>query len=109
MTDDWPAGLDALAAAPAHHALMLENDEVRVLDTRIAPGDTTPVHTHRWPAVLYVVSGGDFVRHDADGNVIASGTLTTGAALWSAPFPPHALENAGDTEIRTINVELKQA
>src|SRR4051794_13843515 len=107
--DDWPAELDALVAAAAHHSLVLENEHVRVLDTHIGPGETTPVHTHRWPAVLYVVSGGDFVRRDADGNVLATGPLTPGDAVWSAAFPPHSLENAGRTEIRTINVELKRA
>lgn len=43
-TDQWPAALDALTAAPEQgHALLLENDDVRVVRTRIAPGETTPV------------------------------------------------------------------
>ena len=49
MSDtNWPPELDALIAAPKQHRLLLENDRVRVLDTEIAPGDRTPVHTHRW-------------------------------------------------------------
>jgi len=35
----WPEELDALRAAPRQHRLMLENDRVRVLDTRVAAGD----------------------------------------------------------------------
>jgi hypothetical protein len=31
----WPDSLDAVVAAPKHHQLVLENDRVRVLDTRI--------------------------------------------------------------------------
>jgi len=31
----WLDSFDALAAAPAYHRLLLENDEVRVLDTRV--------------------------------------------------------------------------
>ena len=31
---------------------MFENDRVRVLEVRIAPGETVPVHTHRWPALI---------------------------------------------------------
>jgi quercetin dioxygenase-like cupin family protein len=46
----WPDRLDAVLAAPRHHRVVFENDRVRVLDTRIAPGDTVPIHTHRWPA-----------------------------------------------------------
>ena len=36
------------------------HERVRVLETRIEPGDATPVHTHRWPNVQYVLSGTDF-------------------------------------------------
>jgi hypothetical protein len=38
--------LDAMAKAPGHHEVLLENDKVRVLDTRVSPGDRTPVHAH---------------------------------------------------------------
>lgn len=52
MTDEkiswpWPEEQDALAAAPLHHKLLFENDQVRVLDTRITPGETTALHTHQ--------------------------------------------------------------
>jgi hypothetical protein len=40
---EWPEEHDALRAAPKHHALLFENDAVRVLDTNIAPGDTVPL------------------------------------------------------------------
>lgn len=113
-TEDWswPPHLDALAAAPAYHALLFENDRVRVLDTRIPPGHTVPLHTHQWPSVLYVLSASDFVRRDADGRVLvdsrtASNAAAAAVALWSAPLPPHTLENVGDREIRVISVELK--
>jgi hypothetical protein len=110
----WPEALDALEAAPAHHALLLENDHVRVLDTRIPPGDTVPLHTHRWPSVLYVISHAPFVRRDAEGRVLVDtrggGPAASGPpALWSAPLPPHTLENVGDREIRVISVEVKHA
>ena len=40
----WPDSLDALTAAPESHRLLFENDEVRVLEARIAPGETTGLH-----------------------------------------------------------------
>jgi hypothetical protein len=55
MTDD-KLELDAMTAAPEHHEILMENDQVRVLDTRLGSGERTPVHTHRWPATLYVMS-----------------------------------------------------
>ena len=50
----WPDELDALTAAPKHHRRLLENERVRVLEVRIGPGEIVPVHTHRWPSVIYM-------------------------------------------------------
>jgi len=41
----WPDSLDALIAAPDHHSLLFENEHVRVIRTRIFPGQIVPVHT----------------------------------------------------------------
>lgn len=108
----WPDSLDALTAAAESHRRLFENETVRVLETRIEAGQTTPVHTHRWPGVLYILSIGDFVRRDGDGTVLVDtreeGTLPVpGAVIWSAALPPHTLENVGATEIHVIGVELK--
>lgn len=104
--------LDALVAAPIHHRLAYENERVRVLETLVLPGQTVPLHTHEWPAALYVLSGGDFVRRNAEGEVMldsrAAGLcLEIGMALWSDPLGPHTLENVGSTPIRIIATELK--
>jgi len=109
----WSDELDALTAAPGNHQLLLENDRVRVLRTTIPIGARTPVHTHRWPSVEYVLSATNFVRRDADDNVLfdtrtADAEPRVSAVLWSDPFPPHSLENVGDSELRVIMVELKQ-
>ena len=79
---EWSDELDAVVAAPAHHHVLLENERVRVLETRIVPGDATPVHTHRWPNVQYVLSGADFVRYDRDGGV-ALDTRAVWLARWA--------------------------
>jgi hypothetical protein len=109
---EWPDELDALTAAPGNHDLLLENDRVRVLLTTIPIGAATPVHTHHWPSVEYLITASDFVRRDADGNVlldtrVADSTPEASDVLWSDPFPPHSLENVGDTELRVIMVEIK--
>jgi len=108
----WPASLDALVAAPRHHTLLLETDRVWVLETHIPPGEVVPVHTHRWPSVLYVLSWSDFARRDAEGHVLldtraAASPGPERAVIWSEPLPPHSLENVGVVEIRVISVELK--
>lgn len=107
---DWPAELDALNAAPQYHRLLLENELVRVLDTRVPAGQTVPLHTHRWPSVLYVLSWSDFVRRDGEGTVVVDSRILAKpreSALWSTPLPPHTLENVGQSELRAISVELK--
>ena len=113
LNADWPDSLDALTAAPANHRLLMENDQVRVLEALIRPGDRTPVHTHRWPAVQYVCSWSHFIRRDGDGNITLDSRTSTspaeGAALWSEPLPPHSAENVGTTDLRVIVVEIKAA
>jgi len=78
--------LDAVAAAPDHHDVLLESQPVKVLGTRLCPA-RTPVHTHCWPAVLYVLGSSAFIRHDADGNTIvdsrARGMMLYGPARCS--------------------------
>ena len=106
--------LDAMAAAPDHHQVILENEHVRVLDTRLAAGERTPIHSHRWPSSLFVMSWSDFLRRDVDGNVIVDSRTWNsqpqpGEALWSTPLIPHSVENIGECELRIIAVELKQA
>jgi len=108
-----PDSFDALAAAPAYHRLLFENDEVRVLDTRVESNETVPLHTHRWPGFAYVISTGDFVRRDAEGTVVVdtrtTGTvLEPGSAVWLPALPPHSLENVSSSEIRAIHVERKR-
>lgn len=112
MSWDWPEELDALVAAPEHHSLLLENERVRVLETLIPPGETTAVHTHRWPNVQYVVSNTDFIRRDGEGAVLldtrsASGHGEAHPTHWSGPLPPHSIENVGERDLRVIMVELK--
>jgi mannose-6-phosphate isomerase-like protein (cupin superfamily) len=103
--------LDAVTAAPLFHRVLLENDTVRVLDTIVAAGETVPLHHHRWPSVLYIVSWSDFVRRNADGAITVDSregaALEPGTVLWSGPLPPHTLQNVGDRELRVIAVEQK--
>lgn len=108
----WPDSLDAVVAAPRHHSLLFENDRVRVLLTVIAPGDTVPLHTHRWASVYHVLGWSDFIRRDEHSNVLFD-TRTqpppppTPFVLWSEPLPPHTLENIGPVPIRLVSVEIK--
>ena len=99
-------------AAPGSHRLLLENDAVRVLEARIGPGETVPLHTHRWPSVLYVVANAEHVRRDETGTVISDtrvegGPAPAGSTFWLTARGPHSVENVDEAEIRLLNIELK--
>ncbi len=104
--------LDAVTAAPHHHRLALETESVRVLETRVEPGETVPLHTHRWGGVLYVLSWSNFVRRDETGRVVldsrtAGLAFGPGDAIVSSPLAEHTLENVGDKSLHVIAFELK--
>ncbi len=106
--------LDAVVAAPRHHKVLLEDDRIRVLETLILPGEETAVHTHVWSGYLYIVNWSDFVRYDADRNVMLdSSSLASppapGSAIWAPPLPPHSLLNVGNTNIHVILTEFKHS
>ncbi len=89
----WPDDLDAMIAAPGFHTVLFEDNPVRVLDGRVPPGATVPVHTHRWGGVLYILATSAFVRRDPDENVLADTRVSKttpimGTAVWGAPLTP---------------------
>ncbi|CAN5514875.1 hypothetical protein BH09PLA1_BH09PLA1_37430 [soil metagenome] len=84
----WPDSPDALAA-PQHHILRLENGRVRVIETRIPPGEIVALHTHRWPGVLHVLAWSHFIRRDQDAVVTLDTRATSGTfppVLWAPPI-----------------------
>jgi quercetin dioxygenase-like cupin family protein len=105
--------MDAMAVSQANHRVILENEHVRVLDTRVAPGERTAIHCHEWPAALYVLSWSDFLRYDEHGTVVLDSRQIDprpgpGDALWGAPLVPHCVENVGKGDLHIIAVELKR-
>ena len=109
----WPDSLDALTAAPGYHRLLFENERVRVLEVRIGPGQLVPVHTHRWPSAVYVISRSDFIRRDGEGKLLFDSRtmgppLVTPTLQWTETLPPHSVENIGNAEILLISTELKE-
>jgi hypothetical protein len=109
----WPDELDAMVAAAAFHRILFENDLVRYLEVIIGPGDFVPMHTHRWPSVIYVQSTSDFIRRDGEGRILfgprqAGAPPKTPVVEWVGPLPPHSIENVGASTVHLLTVELKQ-
>ncbi len=108
----WPDSLDAVTAAREYHRVLFENESVRVLEVLIKPGQFVPVHTHRWPGAVYVLSSSDFLRRDENNKLLfdsrtAGPQPPTPASQWIDPLPPHSVENIGTSDIHLITTELK--
>jgi hypothetical protein len=111
-----PQDLDAVAAAPGNHRIVLENEQVRVLQVEVAPGETEPVHEHRWPSVLIIQSSQpaiDISYALRDGRMVETGrrALPGGApppALWVPRQGPHSVKNLGTAPFRLLRVEMKK-
>lgn len=95
---------DPAVVNPATVQVKLDNDQVRVLEAVLKPGDKEQPHSH--PAVvMYILSGGRIRNHTADGKSVES-DLVAGQTLFREPVT-HWAENIGTTTIHLILVELK--
>ena len=99
-----PEDLDPLKTAPDTHKLAFENAFVRVLEVRVPPGKTEPMHQHPRRVVVYLA---DFhTRTTERGGKPQENLRKAGLVRWSEPIV-HTVENIGTTEGHVISVELK--
>jgi hypothetical protein len=96
---------DPLTVAPHKYKVLFENDKVRVLEMRDAPGDSTAFHSH--PNYM-VYPFNDFKRRfyrlggtwrDVEGKA--------GRIIWSDTLT-HAEKNIDTTETHVLLIELKE-
>ena len=84
--------------------MLFENDRVRLLEARLAPGGRAANHTH--PAYLvYSLSDSTATLIDAEGNG-AEVPIKTGDVMWR-DAEEHAAENHGDRELVALFFEVK--
>ncbi len=100
-----PVQVDALAASPENFRLVLENDNVRVLEYTLLPGQKDHQHTHP-RRVAHVMSGGTLRVGFPDGTSMVF-EEKAGESSWSEPSPLHDTENIGTTPITILLVEIK--
>lgn len=100
-----PAHIDPVDVSPDKFTVPLENEHVRVLKYRLAPGEKDDWHTHP-PKVSYVVSGGG-LRITPRGEESFVVNEKSGSAAWMGAVGPHYGENVGETTVHITIVELK--
>ncbi len=97
---------DAVKVDPAHHKVVFENDQIRVVRWVVSAGDKTGKHSH--PASLIVL------LTDYDARVTTGDGKSTevhskaGSALWREALT-HVVENIGQHPMEGIIVEPKKA
>ena len=103
-----------LAAAEGNRqigtSLWFENDHVRVYETRLEPGERGPFHVHDVTYFWTVIEPGRGLQRFADGTYVIRDYVLgeTKYLLHSSDDPlVHDLENAGDSTLRFVTVELK--
>lgn len=86
--------------------ITLENERVKVVSIVFKPGDITTIHSHP-DNVTYIMSGGKMEYTDK-GKKPQIIDYKDGETIWM-PAVTHIVKNVGDTNIKMLVVELKQA
>lgn len=95
---------DPAKANPQYYKVLLDNDAVRVLEYRSAPGDKESVETY-CPGVLYVLGPGTVKLIDADGKADTQ-QVKAGDIAWRDKST-HGVENVGDTDLHALSIDIK--
>ena len=93
-----------VAGGPETHKVVLDNDQVRMLDVRIPPGQKVAMHSHPANVVYYITDYKVKVTSPDGKTTIREGKA--GAATSSGPIT-HAVENIGPAELHLVQIELK--
>ncbi len=84
---------------------MIDNDHVRVLEWRFAPGEATGHHRHERRYVVVPMSTGELLIRDADGE--RPNPMVKGVPYYRDSGAEHNVVNANDFEFAFIEIEIK--
>lgn len=96
---------DPVTTNPQHYSVVFENDRVRVLEYRDAPGDGETVAHHHPDSVMVTMTG--FSRRLRAGGRTIELDVPAEAARW-LPAQEHTGENIGQTPTHAFFIELKE-
>ena len=116
----WDPTLDAVIAAPKHHKVLFENENLRVLEVTLEHEDEEPVHHHRWPSVFVfdqvqgpvhdIAPDGTPLPPNRDVMKAIGGWDGKGCLVVNmAPQPAGRVHNASGKTIHGIRVEMKKS
>lgn len=100
-----PSNSPSPAQVPGH-ALVLENERVRVYRLILAPGQETEVHTHALRSLGVAVSEG-VISFRAPGKKSKTVKFQPGEFQWHEGGTKHSLKNVGTVPFEAVDIELK--
>jgi quercetin dioxygenase-like cupin family protein len=92
---------------PAANAPILENDRVRIFQTILQPGQSTPMHFYRGPRLAIVISSGEVDVTTEGKSTPDHLTRAAGEVYWRPTPLTFALKNVGKTTFEIVDIELK--
>jgi predicted metal-dependent enzyme (double-stranded beta helix superfamily) len=103
---------EPVGVAGNHHLVKFENENVRILEVVIGPGDTVPFHQHTMESVFVTLQPASLVFRDMDGNTVKEVDRADFAELphydaRSAAPAPRSVENVDSITMKAIRIELK--
>jgi hypothetical protein len=115
----WDASLDAVVAAPAHHKVLFENENIRVLEVTLEPDDEEPVHHHRWPSIFVfdAIKPPVFDMSPEGEKLPPNRDVIQAINAWDgqgclvvhmAPQPAGRVLNGSDQTLHGIRIEMKK-
>ncbi len=96
-----------VAGGAETHKVVLDNDQVRMLDARIPPGQKIGMHSHP-PNTVYYVTDCKFKVTGPDGKTQIA-EPKAGTAIYRGGETRHAVESVGKSECHLVQTELKEA
>jgi beta-alanine degradation protein BauB len=97
---------DPVKQSPQLYKVLLENDQVRVLEYRLKPGEKEPMHTHT-VGLVYIFGDAKMRTTYPDGRSDETSGGGGGEAHWRVPVT-HALQNIGNTEAHALAIDVKE-
>jgi quercetin dioxygenase-like cupin family protein len=98
------AYIDPVHASPANYKTLLENDQVRVVEMTLKPGERDEWHSHP-DETVYFARGSKVRITLEDGNSMEA-DLPDGHVMWHEAWT-HQVENIGSRDLMAVIVERK--
>src|SRR3954469_11093094 len=94
---------------PVGSSILFEDDQVRVWEAEVAPGETLPIHLHDLDYVTVTLTEGDIEVYEADGEVRSGHRLLGDVQVTRVGAgQKHELKNVGTRPFRNRIIELKE-